>query len=60
MSVFCCKSLYAKFPGIKGNLTRLKHRLKGFCYQYVFNNRDKYSTFVQGGTIGIQRLATKH
>ena len=31
-------------PGIKGNLTRLKHRLKGFCYQYVFNNRDKYST----------------
>ena len=26
--------------GIKGNLNRLKHRLKTLCYQYMFNNKD--------------------
>ena len=43
-------------PGIKGNLSRLKHRLKGLCYQYIFNNRDKNSTLSREEVLAYKGL----
>ena len=41
-------------PGVKGNINRLKHRLKSLCYQYIYNkvsqptiSSEEKSAFIQ-------------
>ena len=47
-------------PGIKGNLNRLKHRLKTLCYQYIFTNKDNISTLSKGELLAFKQLSTNN